>query len=163
MHTSRTATTTAGIAWLLAAICSAAVAESEYLNPVDGKTYVAPGGFKTYQPEVPRNTLGQRISTIGVILLTSQADLQERTSVQDLSVFLKSVEAKAYEVLARNKSAMVVLVQFNCAPGKCAVKLASQGEAESATLQKLYAVLAGVPALRTSGEAIFQLQIRVGA
>lgn len=163
MHTSRTATTTAGIAWLLAALCSAAVAESEYQNPVDGKTYVAPGGFKTYQPVVPRDTRGQRITTTGVTLLTSQADLQERTSVQELSLFIKSAEAKAYEVLARNKSAMVVLVQFNCAPGKCAVKLASQGEAENATLQKLYEVLTGLPALRTSGEATFQVQIRVGA
>lgn len=138
-------------------------AQSTYENPVDEKTYVTSGEFKTYKPDVPRNTRGQRVTTGGITLLTAEPQLKERVKVEDLTGFIKAAEARAYTVLAKNKKAMVVLVQFNCQPGKCEVKLASQGEAAEATLQALYDSLVGLPALKARGEVAFQLKFDVGA
>ncbi len=138
-------------------------AQSRYDNPVDQKTYVTSGEFKTYSPATPRGTRGQRVTTAGVRLLTGEPDLKTRITVQDLSAFIKTVEARASSELMRNKSAMDVLVQFNCQPGKCEIKLMSQGEAESSTLQAFHDALIKLPPLRASGEVVFQVEFHVGA
>ena len=137
-------------------------AQSQYENPVDKKTYVTSGQFKTYQPNTPRDTRGQRVRTEGIILLTGEPDLKLRVQVQDLADFIKSAEASAYIELAKNKKAMAALVQFNCQPGKCDIKLASQGEAEKATLQALHESLSKLPPLKLSGEVAFQVKFNVG-
>lgn len=140
-----------------------AQAPSRYDNPVDRKAYVTSGEFKTYAPAVPQDTRGQRVTTAGVRLLTGEPDIKTRISAQDLAAFIKTVEAKASSELVRNKSAMAALVQFNCRPGKCEVKLVSQGQAENSTLQAFHDALIKLPPLKTSGEVIFQVEFRVGA
>jgi len=140
-----------------------AQAPSRYDNPVDRKTYVTSGEFKTYAPAVPKDTRGQRVTTGGVRLLTGEPELKTRTSVQDLAAFIKIVEAKAASELVRNKSAMAALVQFNCRPGKCEVKMMSQGQVDDSILQALHDALTKLPPLKTSGEVIFQVEFHVGA
>ena len=140
-----------------------AQAQSRYDNPVDKKSYVTSGEFKTYAPAVPKDTRGQRVTTAGVLLLTGEPELKARTSVQDLTAFIKTVEASASTELLRNKSTMAALVQFNCRPGKCEVKLMSQGQAEESILQALHEALTRLQPLKTSGEVIFQVEFRVGA
>jgi len=147
----------------LCTVGAVAQPQSRYDNPVDKKSYVTSGEFKTYAPAVPKDTRGQRVTTAGVLLLTGEPELKARISVQDLAEFLKTVEARAATELGRNKSAMAALVQFNCQPGKCDVKLMSQGQAEESILQALYEALARLPPLKTSGEVIFQVEFRVGA
>lgn len=142
---------------------AAAQPQSRYDNPVDRKSYVTSGEFKTYGSAVPRDTRGQRVTTAGVRLLTGEPELKTRISVQALADFIKTVEAKASSELVRNKSAMAALVQFNCRPGKCEVKLVSQGQAEDSTLQSFHDALIKLPPLKTSGEVIFQVEFRVGA
>src|SRR5262245_25195813 len=67
-----------------------------YHNPVDKKTYVAPGGWKTHQPEVPRaDEPGQKVKMEQVRLLTSEADLAARTDVSAVATFLKEAERLA--------------------------------------------------------------------
>lgn len=137
--------------------------QSRYDNPVDKKTYVTSGEFKTYGSAVAKDTRGQRVTTAGVRLLTGEPDLKTRISVQDLAAFINAVEARASMELVRNKSTMAALVQFNCQPGKCDVKLMSQGQAEDSILQAFHDALTRLPPLKTSGEVIFQIEFHVGA
>jgi hypothetical protein len=95
------------------------------------------------------------------MLLTGEPELKTRITVEDMVAYIKQAEARAYAELAKNKSAMAALVQFNCQPEKCEVKLASQGQAEEATLQALYDALSKLPPLKTTGEVIFQLTFNV--
>jgi len=136
-------------------------AESHYVNPVDKKIYKTLGQFKTYAPDVPRDTRGQQVTTQGVVLLTGEPDLKLRVKVEDLSAYIKSIEGHAYSELAKNKTPMAVLVQFNCLPGKCEIKLASQGQAEEPTLKAFYDVLSMLDPLKTTGEVIFQVMFNV--
>jgi hypothetical protein len=153
-----------GIA-LVASLMSAGecVAQEKYENPVDKQTYVAPGGFKTYEPSVPASTQGQRVVTDQVILLTSQQDMSERVTVPDLAAYVKAVEQVAFKELAKSQSPIVVLAQFNCSPGSCELKLASQGEADHAVLQRFYEMASHVTPPKLSGEVKFQVQFRVRA
>jgi hypothetical protein len=151
------------VASLTASLASAVDAQSRYDNPIDKKTYETSGEFRTYQPAVPGDTRGQRVATQGVLLLTGEPDLKTRVKVEDLAAYIKAAEARAYLELAKNKAAMAALVQFNCQPGKCDVKLASQGQAEEATLQALYDALSKLPPLKATGEVIFQVTFNVGS
>jgi hypothetical protein len=144
-------------------VAASAAAQSVYENPVDGKTYVTPGQFKTYQPDTPRDTRGQRVITEGVTLLTGEPDLKLRVQVKALADFIQSAEFRAYPVLAKNPKAMSALVQFNCQVGKCDVKLATQGDADSTVLQALYDALVKLPPLKANGEVAFQLRFKVSA
>jgi hypothetical protein len=146
-----------------ALVCLTTVAQSRYDNPVDKKTYETSGEFKTYQPAVPKNTSGQRVTTAGVTLLTGQPELKSRVKVEELSAFIKAAEVRAYSELEKNKAPMAALVQFNCQPGKCEVKLVSQGQAEQSTLQAIYDSLSKMAPLKSTGEVIFQVEFRVGA
>lgn len=158
------------MSWLLSVVIGAAsavsvvpaAAQSRYENPVDKKTYETSGQLRHYRPAVPRDTSGQRVTTQNVVLLTGEPDFKARVSVEDLAVFIKAAELRAYVELAKNKAAMAALVQFNCQPGKCEVKLASQGQAEEATLQSLHKSLSKIPPLKATGEVIFQVRFNVG-
>jgi len=151
------------IATSVALTAPATFAQSRYDNPVDKKTYETPGEFKTYKPAVPKDTRGQRVTTVGVMLLTGEPDLKSRVKVEELAEFIKLAEASAYSELSKNKTPMAALVQFNCKPGRCDVKLVSQGQAERATLQALHDSLAKLPPLKAAGEVIFQVEFRVDA
>ena len=139
------------------------MAQDKYDNPVDKKTYVAPGGFQTYQPSVPANAQDQRVVVDRVILLTSQEDMGERVKVADLAAYVKAVEQIAFREFARSRSPLVVLAQFDCSPGTCALKIASQGEADQAVLQRFYEETSLVAAPPLSGEVKFQVQFSVRA
>jgi len=151
------------IATSMMMVCLAAVAQSRYDNPLDNKTYETSGEFKTYQPASPKDTRGQRVTTAGVTLLTGEPELKSRVKVEELAAFIKEAEVRAYSELEKNKSPMSALVQFNCQPGKCQIKLASQGQAEKSTLQAIYDSLSKMVPLNATGEVIFQVEFRVGA
>jgi len=150
------------LAPLLALPTPQVTAQSRYENPVDNKTYVTPGQFKTYQPAKARDTRGQRVTTQKVMLLTGEHDIKKRVKVEDLAEYIKAAEGRAYAELEKNKAAMTALVQFNCSPNKCQVKMASQGQAEEATLQALYDALAQLSPLRVTDDVAFQLMFNVG-
>jgi hypothetical protein len=137
------------------------VAQSRYDNPVDKKTYETSGQFKTYQPAMPRDTDGQRVTTRNIMLLTGEPDIKNRVKVEELAAYIKSAEVRAYVELMKNKAAMAALVQFNCQSEKCEVKMASQGLAEDATLQALYDAFSRLPPLKVTGEVAFQILFNV--
>lgn len=125
-----------------------AFGEDRYDNPVDHRSYVTDGEFKTYTSGKPRDTTGQRVVTNGIRLLTGDADLKQRVRVEDMASFIKSAEAKAYPILGKNKTPALVLVQFNCEPNRYEVKIASQGDPQKPILQELYDAMKSLPPLR---------------
>lgn len=146
----------------LALLASPAAAQSLYENSVDRKTYKASGQFETYRPNVPRDTRGQRVTTQNVMLLTGESDLKVRVKVEDLAAYIRMAEVGGYSELEKNKSAMAALVQFNCRPEKCEVKIGSHGAAEEATLTALYDTFSQLPTLKVTGEVAFQIVFNVG-
>jgi hypothetical protein len=142
----------------------AAVSPDEvYQNPVDKKTYVAPGGWKTYQPEVPRaDEPGRKVKTEQVRLLTSEADMATRTDVSAVATFLKEAERLAEVSFGSSGKQFRVMAQFTCKPAGHEVKLAHQGDATEGLLQAYYdALLAAKKLPVRDGEVSFQLELSV--
>ncbi len=134
---------------LLLPISSGAQTET-YQNPVDSETYVAPGGWKTYQPAPGVTPRQEEVSLDGVRLLQDQAEIASRTSVEELAAFIGLAHKAA-----------VLLVQFTCAPQKCPANIAFQGEPPKELLQAYYERLTQLQPLRISGEVKFQFTRKV--
>jgi hypothetical protein len=137
--------------------------DEAYHNPVDLKTYVAPGGWKTYQPKVPRpDEPGRKVKTGQLRLLTSEADLEARTTAAEVAAFLREAERLADESFGKSGRQFRVMVQFNCQPAGHEVKLAHQGDAPRELLQAYYAALTAAKKLPVKeGEVSFQLELSV--
>lgn len=135
-----------------------------YHNPVDKKTYVAPGGWKTHQPEVPRpNEPGRKVKTEQVRLLTSEADMTARTDVSAVAAYLKEAERLADVSFGTSGKQFRVMVQFTCKPAGHEIKLAHQGDATQELLQAYHDALVAAKKLSVrDGEVSFQLELSVG-
>src|SRR5215472_8693207 len=145
---------------LLLSISSGAQTET-YQNPIAGKTYVAPGGWKTYEPAEGVKPTQEKVSLAGVRLLQSQAEIASRTSVEDLATFIDLAHKAASEVFASYNKPAVLLVEFICEPEKCPARIASQGEPPRELLQAYYERLTQLRPLRVSGEVKFQFTLNV--
>jgi hypothetical protein len=134
-----------------------------YQNPVDKKTYVAPGGWKKYHPQAPRpEEPGKKVKHEEIRLLTSQRDIAERTTVEELATFIKEVERVAEQSLGTSGTGFKLLAQFDCTPSGHEVRLAHQGEAAQNILQGFYNALKGMKKLPVKGGTVsFQVEMAV--
>jgi hypothetical protein len=132
-------------------------------NPVDKKIYVAPGGWKTHQPEVPPPDDPRRmVKPEQVRLLTSEADMAARTDVLAVAAFLREAERLADVLFGSSGKQFRVMVQFTCKPAGHEVKLAHQGDVAQELLQAYYEALAAANKLPVrDGEVSFQLELSV--
>src|SRR5262245_42229322 len=113
-----------------------------YHNPMDQKTYVAPGGWKSYQPESPRpDEPGRKVKTERIRLLTSEADMVARTDVSDVAAFLREAQRLADVSLGSSGKQFRVMAQFTCKPTGHEVALAYQGDGTPELLQAYYGAL----------------------
>jgi hypothetical protein len=134
-----------------------------YRNPVDKKAYVAPGGWKTHQPEVPRaDEPGRKVKTEQVRLLTSEAGMAARTDVSAVAAFLREAERLAEVAFGSSGKQFRVMAQFTCKPTGHEVKLAHLGDATQESLQAYYDALVAAKKLPVrEGEVSFQLELSV--
>ena len=135
--------------------------EETYHNPVDKKTYTAPGGWKNYTPDGPVEATKEKVSIAGVRLLQSQDEIASRTTAQELAAFLDQAHKAAAEVFASYAKPAVIMVQFTCVPGKCPPTIAYQNDPPQELLQAYYDKLARLPPLQVSGEVKFQFTLQV--
>jgi hypothetical protein len=137
--------------------------DEAYHNPVDRETYVATGGWKTYRPETPRpDEPGRKVKTEQIRRLTSEADIEARTTVAEVAEFLREAERLADVTFGKSGRQFRVMVQFNCKPAGHDVKLAHQGDATQELLQTYYDALAAAEKLPVKeGEVAFQLELSV--
>ena len=155
---------------ILLALCSLlcftakAQANEDYQNPVDDKTYVAPGGWGDHEPASPRPQTGEKVTRDNVRLLNSQQDFAESSSVQELADFLNRADVILKRDLAGSQGDSVLMVQFNCSQTSCAVKMAYKGTLERGVLDKVYGDLSALDRLivRTVPLA-FQVTMKVNA
>ena len=137
--------------------------DKAYHNPVDGKTYVSEGGWRLYEPDVPRPEVpGQKVRTKAVRLLMSDDDIAAQTTVIELATFVKEAERLADETFSKSDQEATVLVQFDCIPSGHQVRLAYQGEVSQELLQQYYDALKGATKLPVKNDkVVFQLELLV--
>jgi hypothetical protein len=136
-----------------------------YHNSLDKKTYVAPGGWKTHQPEVPRpDEPGRKVKTEQVRLLTSEADIAARTDASAVAAFLREAERLADVSFGSSGKWFRVVAQFTCTPAGHEVKLAYEGDATRELVQAYHDALVAARKLPVrDGEVSFQLELSVNA
>jgi len=149
------------LALLATGLCAQGNQSERYDNPVDGRTYVAPGGWQTYKPQGgPRPAQG-KIRLDHVRLLSSQSELGSNVGEEALVQYIKQIEKQAAEVF-ENSKAGVVLVQVNSAPEHQEIQLAFQGEIDESLIATFYDRLVNLGPLKVKNRAVaFLLQLSV--
>jgi len=134
-----------------------------YQNPLDGMTYVAPGGWKTHLPRTPRpDQEGQKVKPERVRLLTSDADILARTTVEDLTILIREAESLADVTLGHSDKRFQIMVQFTCKPSGHEIRLAHHGDATPEILQAYFDALSAAKNLPVKeGEVSFQIELSV--
>jgi hypothetical protein len=110
------------------------------VKPVDDGFDVE-GGWKTYKPIRPPDAPAATVKVQHVRLLTSQADIEARTTAAEVAAFLREAERLAGESFWRSSTRFVVTVEFTCRPGGHAVQLAHEGDTNLGLLQHYYGSL----------------------
>jgi hypothetical protein len=136
-------------------------AEEAYKNPVDGKTYVTDGEWKTYEPQGGSRPFTDKVSLQDVRLLQDQATIEDRTSVEDLSDFIRSAVSVGKDIFDVQQSELKVLVQFTCTPGTHKIELAYDGKVEPGLLPAFYDALSKLSSLAVTGEVRFQFTLEI--
>lgn len=139
-----------------------ATEDQAYLNPIDGKTYVAPGGWRTYQPQpgVKREPADEKVKLEHVRLLTPEDEIASRTSIEDLAKFIKRAEQIASKVFGKSDKRLKLLVEFTCSPSGHELQIAHQPEdVNKGLLQAFHNALTKMDKLRVkNGKLVFQAQ-----
>lgn len=121
---------------------------NQYQNPVDGKTYVADGGWKDYEPQNPQSANPDaKVILEGIRLLTDQQVIAANLTSEKLGDYVKAMTAAIEPVVQEAATPFQVMMQFKLKPNeKATVQIASQGEVGDDILQKVYDASVGVEA-----------------
>ena len=130
---------------------------------MDGRSYVAPGGWRVHSPDEPSPKEHGRGVTLGSVrLLDAESDFEVRTSQTDLVTFIQEAVRLAQDPFGNSGEQFQVMVQFTCRPDGHEVDLAYQGDAPQERLQQYLDALASAKRLPVShGELSFQVEISV--
>jgi hypothetical protein len=140
---------------------AATPAEETYRNPVDGRTYTAEGGWRTYEPMGGVVESQEKVSLGTIRLLQDNATIGARTTAEKLAAFIDSAVAAGADVFANHTSPITLLVQFHCLPQKHSVRLAYDGNVSDEQLQAFYDRLGSLPPLEVNDEVLFQFSVAV--
>jgi len=133
-----------------------------FVNPVDGRTYTAEGGWKEHQPETPRPPSASKVTNQGIRLLTEQDKIAEATSVESLAAFIEKIEAVVVAAVPADEVSGAIMIQFTCSRGAHVVELAQKGEIAKETLQAIYETLSKMDPLDVAaGEVKFQIEFSI--
>jgi len=97
-------------------------AEETYQNPVDGKAYVAPEGWHTYQPSPGASAApvdpGGVVAVKGIRLLQPEEEIGQRIETTSLADYIKRIDPIVMEAFGgdRQGTAFDVLVQLEITP-----------------------------------------------
>jgi hypothetical protein len=86
--------------------------KENYVNPVDGKTYSAKGGFTKYEPDGGVKPVSGTVKTLNIVLLTEQDKLERIIGVERLANFIKSMDTIVDREFAGVKEKGEILIQF---------------------------------------------------
>ena len=139
-----------------------AIAQDEYHNPVDGKTYTTEE-WKKNSPKSPADENQLRVQNVGIRLLTLESDVAKNLSVKGLSGFIRNIEVEANSAAGDTKSKGVILLQVSLEPKESPdYKMSFQGDVSQEILQRFYDKLQALafPIVRVSN-VTFQVQLEL--
>ena len=139
-----------------------ATEDQAYHNPIDGKTYIAPGGWKTYHPQsgAKAEPAEGKVKLDHVRLMTSEDEVASRASIEDLAKFIKQAERIASETFGKSNKRLKLLVEFTCSPSGHELQITHQPEdADKELLQAFHKALSKMDKLAVkTGKLVFQVQ-----
>jgi hypothetical protein len=97
-----------------------------------------------------------------VRLLTSEAELAQRASAEQLDAFCRELQRCVERVLADRDEPLELRLQVICRPRSHRVGLSHKGDASEDLLDALIDALEQVPALPVRAEVSFELDLWVG-
>jgi hypothetical protein len=111
----------------------------KYYNPIENTTYVAEGGFKTYQngEEVNITSKGEKETKLEkVVLLSSDEELKKNTSVEDIKNLMDKT-SKIFEKLFKNsEKSGKIMVQFELGKEKNIIQFAVRNDLDLETMKE---------------------------
>jgi hypothetical protein len=137
-----------------------------YHDPVDGQTYVAPGGWTEYNPLATHwPAVRWPVRLDHVRLLSPQDLVATNVTVEALARFLKDVETRVMAQLRSSTTAFEVQIHVNLFPDQAPqLRMAARGDAPHEQLQQVHDALGAVEPLRTREHPISaQLHFTISA
>lgn len=125
------------------------------IAPDDGEA-----GWQAYPPE-PAARAG-KIAPGRVRLLTSEAELAQRASGEQLGAFCRELQGCVERVLADRGEPLELRLQVICRPRSHRVGLSHKGDASEDLLDALIDALEQIPTLPVRGEVSFEMELSVG-
>ena len=141
-------------------ISSVSYAQSEYYNPIDGKTYV--GDWKKYESENGTKEEKGRVINLGVRLMNTDADLRKNITAEGIASLVRSIEGIFTENVKDYNDAGEVLIQVtvdkNTEPD---FKISFQGELKKEYLQKSKDALSTLEYQTKESSITFQVHLKI--
>lgn len=129
--------------------------DDDEVSPGDGAA-----GWQAHAPDAPPGRPG-KVALGPVRLLTSEAELAERTSAEQLGAFCRELQRCAERVLADRDEPLELRLQVICRPRSHRVGLSHKGDASEDLLDALIDALEQIPTLPVRGEVSFELELSV--
>lgn len=121
----------------------------------------AEASWQAYAPEPPAGRPG-KVALGPVRLLTSEAELAQRTSAEQLGAFCRELQRCVERVLADRDEPLELRLQVICRPRSHRIGLAHKGDASDDLLDALIDALEQIPTLPVRAEVSFELELLVG-
>lgn len=136
--------------------------EELFHNPIDGRTYHAPGGWITHFPQGGGAKHDSGPVSMFIRLLSSEDDLRRAIDVGELGLFAKAGAEAAEEIFRNSRQQSKILVQFDCYKDRNQIRMVYQGTPEPGLLHAYHSRMSRLPALPLRSEPItFQIEISI--
>lgn len=124
---------------------------SAYQNPVDGKTYVAEGGWTEHVPRTPREVpASEPVRIQEVRLLSAESDFVDNLTTAQLSGFIRKVEQQVRTHWGEGTQPAELLIQYTLHPdADPEPQMAFRGETGALLMEKTGEALEALEPLRT--------------
>jgi|GEM_PF-3071486 len=114
-----------------------ALAQEAYVNPIDGKKYIA--DWKTYKPQNKSEKPKGRVENAGIVLLSTQEDIGRNASVKDIVKLINFAKEQLTIAIEPTKETGAVLLQISLNKDKKPkFDISHQGSITQDTLQRFY-------------------------
>ena len=111
----------------------------EYYNPIENKNYIAENGFKKYQNGTEVNSISKGIKETKlekVILLSSDKELKENSSVEDIQKIIEKTESIFLELFKNSEKSGKIMVQFELEKKENKIQFAVKDELDLEIMKK---------------------------
>ncbi|TVT57383.1 MAG: hypothetical protein FHK82_06250 [Sedimenticola thiotaurini] len=135
-------------------------AQEEYVNPVDGKRYIA--DWKTYEPKGGTTPQDGRVVNAGVRLLNTQDEFSKNITVKELSKLIGYAQELLNEVSSEYQEGGEILLQITLSKDAAPkFDMSYQGEIQKGMLQAFYDGLSSIELNTSQSSVALQVHFQV--